>query len=192
MMSQTPARTLPAARLRAVNAALVVAGSLLMVLGAHVAVHVPFSPVPITGQTLALPIVVALLGKRRALSAMFLYLAEGATGLHAFAPSGVPGFLALIGPTAGYLWSFPLAAYVIGSLFELGLVDHVIGRAIATIAGELVVFSLGALWLSHFVGVDKAFLMGVAPFVIGDALKVFIVAVGGGSLTRIVPAVFKA
>ncbi|TAM75409.1 biotin transporter BioY [bacterium] len=191
-MSHTSVRTLSAARLRAVNVTLVVAGSLLMTLGAHVAVHVPFSPVPITGQTLALPIIVALLGTRRSVAAMLLYLAEGATGLPVFAPSGVPGFLALIGPTAGYLWSFPLAAYIIGSLFDLGLIGHVAGRALATIAGELVIFSLGAIWLSHFVGIDKALILGVAPFMIGDALKVAIVAVSAGSLTRLVPAIFKA
>ena len=190
-MSHTSARTLSAARLRAVNIALVVAGSLVMTLGAHVAVHVPFSPVPITGQTLALPIVVALLGTRRSVAAMLLYLAEGATGLPVFAPSGVPGFLALIGPTAGYLWSFPLAAYVIGSLFDLGLIDHVAGRALATIAGELVVFSLGVIWLAHFVGIDKAFALGVAPFVIGDALKVAIVATSAGSLSRLASAILK-
>ncbi|MDE2572776.1 MAG: biotin transporter BioY [bacterium] len=190
-MSQTSLRTLPAARLRAINVALVVAGSLLMAIGAHVAVHVPFSPVPITGQTLALPIVVALLGTRRSVAAMLLYLAEGASGLPVFAPSTAPSVVALIGPTAGYLWSFPVAAYVIGALFDLGLGVRVAGRVVAIVAGEIVVFSLGAIWLAHFVGLERAVALGVAPFVIGDLLKVSIAAAVGGSASRLLPAIFR-
>jgi len=184
-------RTLPAARLLNVRLALVFGGTLLMAIGAHLAVNVPFSPVPITGQTLALPLVVALLGTRAGVAAMLLYLAEGAVGLPVFAPATTPGILALVGPTAGYLWAFPVAAYVIGALFDFGLSRRFAGRAIAVIAGDAVVFGLGALWLSHFVGIDKAFALGVAPFLIGDGLKVAIAAGAGGGAARIVPSIFK-
>jgi len=184
-------RTLPAARLRAINAALVVAGTLLMAIGAHVSVNVPFSPVPITGQTLALPLVVALLGTRRSVAAMFLYLAEGAMGLPVFAPSTLPGAIALIGPTAGYLWAFPIAAYVVGALFDLGLSQRFAGRAVSVFAGEVAVFALGALWLAHFVGLDRAAALGIAPFVVGDTLKIALAAAVGGSVSRALPALLR-
>jgi biotin transport system substrate-specific component len=158
-------------RLRAIQIALVIAGSGLMALGAHVSIPVPWSPVPITGQTFALALVVALLGTRGAVAALIVYLAEGALGLPVLSPHGEPAALRFIGPTGGYLIAFPLAAFVTGWLFDRGLWKSYLGRVVAIAAGTAVVFAGGASWLAHFVGVGPAFALGVAPFLIGDVLK---------------------
>ncbi|TAM58169.1 biotin transporter BioY [bacterium] len=171
------------ARWRPDTTALVISGSLVMAFSAHIAVRVPFSPVPITGQTLALPLIVAALGRNRAVMAIFLYLAEGASGLPVFAPGGIGPFT-LIGPTAGYLWGFLGAAWLLGTLFELGLVENVLGRLLSIALSDAVVFALGAVWLAHFVGIDRAFALGVTPFLVGDALKV-------GIATFTAPAAFR-
>lgn len=156
----------------------IVAGSMLMALGAHVAVLLPWSPVPVTGQTLALPLVVALLGARGATISLVLYLAEGIAGLPVFAPvgGGTLGIASLFGPSAGYLVAFPIAAYAIGRLFDAGLWPTFFGRAAAIALGSAIVLAGGAAWLAHFVGIERAIALGIAPFLIGDALKTLIAA----------------
>ena len=148
---------------------MVIAGSGLMALGAHISISVPWSPVPVTGQTFALALVVALLGTRGAVLALVAYLAEGALGLPVFSPGG--SALSFIGPTGGYLIAFPIAAFVTGWLFDRGLWRSYLGRVVAIAAGTAVVFAGGASWLAHFVGVGPALAIGVAPFLIGDVLK---------------------
>jgi biotin transport system substrate-specific component len=170
----------PGARAAQVSAAstvaLIIAGSMLMAIGARLSLHLaPLTPVPITGQTLALPLVVAALGTRLSVLAMFAYLAEGAIGLPVFAEHGRAGLLYLTAlPTAGYLWSCPIAAWVIGSLFDRGMGATVLARAAAIFVGTAVVFIGGALWLSRFVGPAHAVALGVVPFIPGDLLKVAI------------------
>ncbi len=153
------------ARTRAAQVAMVVLGSLLMALGAHVAIPVPFSPVPITGQTFTLAIVVALLGTRGATVSMLLYIAEGFTGLPVFAPLGK------LGPTSGYIFAFPLAAFATGWLFDRGWYDRYWTRALAILAGTIAVFLGGSSWLAAIVGWPVALATGVLPFLVGDALK---------------------
>ena len=109
-------RAASSTRLRAIQAALVIAGSLLMALSAHVSIPVPWSPVPVTGQTFALALVVALLGTRGAVAALIVYLGEGALGLPVFSTGG--SALSFVGPTGGYLIAFPIAAFVTGWLFD--------------------------------------------------------------------------
>ncbi len=158
------------ARMRAAQVALVVLGSLLMALGAHVAIPVPFSPVPITGQTFALAMVVALLGTRGATVAMLLYIAEGFTGLPVFAPLGK------LGPTAGYIFAFPLAAFVTGWLFDRGWYGRYLTRTLAILVGTIVVFVGGSSWLAALVGWPVALATGVVPFLLGDAIKTLVAA----------------
>jgi biotin transport system substrate-specific component len=148
-----------------VRSLLVVCGSLLMAIAAKVSV--PMYPVPITGQTLAIPLLVALLGRNGATSSIILYLAEGALGIPVFA-SG-----ALMSATGGYLLAFPVAAFVIGLLFERGLDRTYLARLGAIFAGTVLVFAGGVAWL---VAVDHlssqvAIAVGVLPFMIGDAIK---------------------
>ena len=168
------ARSAAIPRTLAIRFALAVAGSALLAVSAHVAV--PMLPVPVTLQTLAIPLLVLALGRNLAVMATLLYLAEGALGLPVFAP--IPGPPALIGPTAGYLWMYPVAALVTGLLLDRGLVNTYAGRWAAIFAGTVLVFAGGVWWLSVVYGFNlaQAFAAGVAPFVIGDLLKVSLAA----------------
>jgi biotin transport system substrate-specific component len=168
------ARSAAVPRTLAIRFALAVTGSALLAASAHVAV--PMLPVPITLQTLAIPLLVLALGRNLAVMATLLYLAEGAVGLPVFAPiAGPPG---LVGPSAGYLWMYPLAAFVTGLLLDRGLVTTFAGRWAAIFAGTVLVFAGGVWWLTvvYQFNLAQAFAAGVAPFVIGDLLKVSIAA----------------
>jgi len=103
---------------RAESAALVVGFSILMGLLARVSVPLPFTPVPVTGQTLGVLLAGAVLGGPRAAAAMMLYLAQGLAGLPVFSTAGPGGPAQLLGPTGGYLLSYPLAAFLVGYLAE--------------------------------------------------------------------------
>jgi biotin transport system substrate-specific component len=151
-----------------------VLGASLVVAGlAQVSIPLPFTPVPITGQTLGVLLSGIVLGSRRAALAMALYLLEGTLGLPFFAG----GRSGLGGPTTGYLLSFPLAAFLTGLLAERGWDRKPLTAALAMLTGSLAIFTLGALWLSSFVGgAQKAFLLGVLPFLPGDLLKTTIAA----------------
>ncbi len=96
------------------NALLILGASALTALGAQIAIPVPWSPVPITGQTFAVLLSGAVLGARRAFLAQALYLAQGSIGLPVFA-AGSAGLAALAGPTGGYLVAFPFAAALTGA-----------------------------------------------------------------------------
>lgn len=164
-------------RTRALQGAFVVAGSALLALGAQVSIPLPLGMPPITGQTFALALIVALLGARGAALAAVLYLAEGALGLPVFSPHGLPGIARFTGPSAGYLIAFPVAAYVTGVLFDRGLWASFTGRLVAIALGTVVVFLGGAAWLAPFVGsFSKALAVGIAPYLIGDAVKTIVAA----------------
>jgi biotin transport system substrate-specific component len=164
------------------DVALVVGFSLLTAVSARLSVHLPFTPVPITGQTFAVLLTGALLGGGRGFGAMLLYLAEGLAGLPVFAPGPGPsvGPAAFLGPTGGYLMAFPLAALAVGLLAERGW-DRTPVRMLAAMAiGSGIIYLLGAGWLSRFVGGPAAAIaQGVAPFLPGDVLKA---ALAAGSL----------
>lgn len=173
---------------RAIDLGWILAGSILMAASAQIAVSVPFSPVPITGQTLALPLIVALLGTRAATLAMIAYLIEGASGLPVFAQHLGGAFWLLAAPTAGYLWSFPFAAFATGWLFDRGLWRNVAGRFVAVFVGTAVVFVFGAAWLAHIVGgIGAALVAGVYPFIAGDLIKTALAAVFAAPVARIGP-----
>jgi biotin transport system substrate-specific component len=159
-----------------IRSGLVLGGSLLMAFGARFSVDI--GTVPITGQTLALPLVVALLGTRQSVLAMLAYLGEGALGLPVFA-AGHVGAAVLVGPTAttaGYLWSYPVAAWAIGTLYDSGFGGSYFGRWIAIFLGIGIVFVCGAAVLAIYVGAGAAVALGVAPFVLGDLAKITIAA----------------
>jgi biotin transporter BioY len=155
--------------------ALVIGASLLMAVAAHLKIVIGL--VPVTGQTLALPLIVALIGTRASVLAMVAYLIEGACGLPVF--STLSGPAALLGPTAGYLWGYPLAAAVIGTLFAHGFGGRFATRWIAIAAGVTVAFASGFAWLAMSIGPAAAFAAGVAPFIIGDLAKWTIAAAIG-------------
>ena len=141
---------------------------------AQVAVPLPGTPVPMTLQPLAVLVVGGLLGARLGAAALVLYLAIGALGLPVFTPGGLPGATRLIGPTGGYLLSYPLAAAVVGWLAQ--------GRSAAPAAGRLLLASATGMVVIHLGGsaqlailtgdVGAATRVGLIPFLTGDLLKV--------------------
>lgn len=158
-----------------VETSLVLLGSVLVAFAAQLRLDLPFTPVPITGQTFGVLLVGAVLGSRRGALAMLAYLGEGAAGLPVFAGGGccIPW---LLGPTAGYLWSYPAAAWLVGRLAESGWDRRPGTTALAMGAGNLVIYAGGLAWLALFTGADRALLAGVAPFLPGDLLKIGLAA----------------
>jgi biotin transport system substrate-specific component len=164
---------------RAIDVALVVAGALLMGGLANVSVQLPFTPVPVTGQTLGVLLVGGALGSLLGGISMLLYLALGAIGLPFYAngDSGLE-YLGFGTPSAGYLWGFVVAAVVIGRLAERRW-DRGVGSAIgAFVLGEIVIFTIGIAWLAQSLDIsgEKAIELGLYPFVVGDVLKMLLAA----------------
>ena len=152
------------------DAALILGASLVTALAAQIAFPVPWSPVPLTGQTFAVLLAGAALGARRALLAQVLYLVEGASGLPVFA-GGTGGLLVFAGPSAGYLVAFPLAAAATGALAERGW-DRSFGTTLlAMLAGSAVILVSGLAVLSHFVRDQRLLAAGLLSFLPGDVLK---------------------
>jgi biotin transport system substrate-specific component len=158
------------------SALLVLGFSLLTAAAAQVVVPLPFTPVPLTGQTFAVLLTGALLGPRLGALAMLAYLAEGAAGLPFFG-GGAGGVGHFSGATAGYLLAFPAAAYVTGYLAERGWDRRYLPAAAAMGLGSFVILACGWAWLAlMFKGGAEAFRLGVAPFLPGDLLKVALAA----------------
>jgi len=155
---------------------LIVLGSLLLAALAQVEIVLPFTPVPMTGQTLGVLLIGAMLGSKRGAASMILYLTEGALGLPFFA-GGASGVGILTGATAGYLVGFVVAAYVIGWLAERGLERRVRTSIIPFIVGTILIYICGVAWLSVVLGsFSKAITLGILPFLIGDAVKLIAAA----------------
>lgn len=158
------------------SAALVLGFSLLTALAAQVVVPLPWTPVPLTGQTFAVLLTGALLGPRLGALAMLAYLAEGASGLPFFR-GGAGGVGHFAGATAGYLFAFPAAAYVTGLLAERGWDRRLATAAAAMALGSLVILAGGWAWLSLFFRTaSEAFAAGVLPFLAGDLVKIGLAA----------------
>ena len=175
----------PAARPAALgrDAFLVLTFSLLTALCAQVTIPLPY--VPITGQTFAVLLAGALLGPRLGALAMLAYLGEGLAGLPVFAlahsawtPGSplLPGVPTIVGLSAGFLWSYPFAAALVGGLAERGWDRKPATTLAAMLLGSLVIFACGAAWLGHYVGASRALPLGVWPFLPGDAVKALLAA----------------
>jgi biotin transport system substrate-specific component len=158
------------------SALLIAAGSLIVAASAQIAIPIPGTPVPITGQTLGVLLVGMLLGSRRGALSLALYLLEGAANLPVFA-GGRFGLAILLGPTGGYLFSYPVAAALMGALAERGW-DRRLPSAIgAMLLGGLLILALGTLTLSFFVGgLLPAVEKGCLPFLPGDTIKTALAA----------------
>ena len=116
--------------------------SLFLALCAQLSFPLPFTPIPITLQTLAVLLTGSALGSKRGGLAMILYLVEGAAGLPVF-ENGTGGLAHLIGVTGGYLWAFPIAAFVVGLLCERGLDRRILTSAFAMLPGTLIIYAVG-------------------------------------------------
>jgi biotin transport system substrate-specific component len=163
----------------AYRVALALAGSWLVAGLAQLEIKLPFTPVPITGQTLGVLLVGASLGPGFGALSMGLYLAQGSAGLPFFSggASGI-GYLRLASATGGYLWGFVAAASVVGALARRGW-DRDLRSAIgAMFVGEIVLYAVAIPWLmsSLDVPLEKALNLGLAPFVVGDTLKLLLAA----------------
>lgn len=150
---------------------LVVAGSLLIAAAAQVRILLPFTPVPVTGQTFAVLLVGALFGARRGAASAMAYIALGLMGLPVFS-AAPPGPAALVSPTAGYLAGFVAAAWVTGALSERGWDRKPLTAALAMGIGSCVIFACGLLWLGRFTGWNVVLQQGLFPFIPGDLLKI--------------------
>lgn len=150
-------------------------GTLLIALCAQISIPLSFTPVPLTLQTLAVLFVGAKLGSKKGALCVLAYLAESIAGLPVLA-GGISNPLALIGPRGGYLIGFIAQAYIFGWIFEkkqkMGMLTLLSLGALAC----LIQLTLGACWLSNFVGWNNALIMGFYPFVPGETLKVIAAA----------------
>lgn len=155
---------------------MVISATILVAACAHVSIPLPFTPVPITLQNFAVILIGMVLGPVAGFSAMVLYLAEGAMGLPVFSPHGLGGVAQLMGPTAGYLFAYPFAAAVAG--WVVRAMQKVASRftraVVAGIVANVVIFALAATWLAHLLhlGAVAAWTLAVAPFLLGEAIKV--------------------
>lgn len=157
------------------DAGLVLSGSILLALSARVAIPLPFSPVPITGQTLVVLLLGALLGSRRGIAAVAAYLIQGFAGLPVFTNGGF-GLAYAMGPTGGYLLGFLAAVWLTGFLAERGWDRKPVTAALAMVAGNATIYLFGSAWLAVLLGWQKAIMVGAAPFVLGDILKIGLAA----------------
>jgi biotin transport system substrate-specific component len=180
---------IPGAKAR--DAALVLAGAALTALLAQVAVHVPGSPVPVTGQTLAVGLVGATLGARRGTAALLLYVLAG-LALPIYA-DGASGWSTVWGPTGGYLVGFVVAAWAIGAMAERGGDRRVVTAFAAFTAEQLIVFAFGLAGLKLATDQDWGWVVhnGFTIFILGGLIKAAVGAAVLPSAWRIVRAVRK-
>jgi biotin transport system substrate-specific component len=164
-------RTFPRAAGWLRDAVLIVSGVLLVAALAQIEIPLPFTPVPITGQTFGVLLVGAALGSKRGATSLAFYLALGTIGLPFFA-GGAHGLSILTGATSGYLIGFVIAAYVVGLLAERGLERSVRTSLIPFLIGTIIIYICGITWLTVVLGsFSKAIAAGLLPFLVGDAIK---------------------
>ena len=157
--------------------ALILAGTLLIALGAQVSYVIPGNPVPITGQTFGVLVAGGALGFRRGIASAGLYVLLGMIGLPLFA-LGKTGIDVILGATGGYLIGFILAAAIVGRLAELGWDRNVMGSVGAMLLGSAAIYLIGVPWLAVVTQHDLAWGIqyGLSPFILGDTIKLALAA----------------
>ena len=165
------------ARTRLADAMLVIAYAGFIGISAQVSVHLPFTPVPITGQTLAVLLGASVLGASRALMGSGLYLAAGLIGVPWFA-GGSGGLSVASSPTFGYIVGFIAASALVGFMASRGMDKKVIGTAFEMVAGNLAIYAFGVTWLAFSLHISllHAVALGAVPFLLGDVLKLVMAA----------------
>ena len=167
---------------------LAVAATAFVAACAHISIPLPFTPVPLTLQNFAVILVGLFLGPVAGFSAMVLYLAEGALGLPVFTPQSAGGLAHLMGPSAGYLFAYPLAAAAAG--WAVNALQRVTSRfraaLVAATLATLPIFLLGACWLAHLLhlGTSATWTLAVAPFIPGEIVKITAAAAIFSTLQR--------
>jgi len=165
----------------AVRAAAVLFATVATIAAAQVSIPLPFTPVPFTLQPMVVLLAGAALGSRLGMTSQLCYLGLGLVGLPVFAASPVlpQGIARLLGPTGGYLMSYPFAAFAAGYLAERGFDRRYLTSVLAMAAGLLVVFTCGVSWLAYGVphaGLSAAVATGLIPFLPADIVKIFLAA----------------
>ena len=162
------------ARSLARQAILVVGGAAFVGLAAQVAIPLPFTPVPLTLQTFAVLLAGAALGSMRGIMAMALYAVAGIAGVPWFA-EGSSGFAM---PSFGYILGFIVAAGIVGRIAEHGATLTAWRTAGLMIVGNVVIYAVGVTWLKYAIDASwaTALQLGVAPFLIGDVVKIALAA----------------
>jgi biotin transport system substrate-specific component len=169
-------------------AGVIVGGSALVAISSHIALPLWFTPVPLTLQPFAVLLLGLLLGPKLAAATMGAYLLEGAAGLPVFAPGlgfGA-GMAHLLGPTGGYLMSYPVAAALV-SFLRRKLVRGFAGAVVSAAAGNVVILVCGMVWLAAWThgSATSAFELAVLPFLPGDALKIVAAAAVAKGIDRV-------
>lgn len=156
------------------TAAKVIFGSLLIALCAQISIPLPFSPVPLTLQTLGVMATGAMLGSKKGALSVLTHLAQVMAGFPVLA-GATSHPLAIVGPTGGYLVGFIFLAFVAGWCFEnkRRLGKMVTGACL--VAVSLCLLACGTLWLGVFVGMENALTLGFTPFIPGELLKIMVV-----------------
>ncbi len=149
---------------------LILLSSFIIFLSAQISINLPFTPVPITGQTFTILLLTLILPKEWAFYSVLTYVIEGAFGLPVFA-NLKSGIFVILGPTGGYILSFPIAVLILKELLKY------IPRFFALLVSSLFILTIGTIWLSFFVGLNKAFLLGFLPFIPGDLIKISILSI---------------
>jgi biotin transport system substrate-specific component len=154
---------------------LVLGGAGFVALAAQVSIDLPFTPVPITGQTFAVLLVGASLGALLGLASLGLYLFVGSLGAPIYA-DGQGGWDTLSGPTGGYIIGFALAAFVIGALAQRHWDRRFSSAVAAMLTGNVVIYLVGLPWLAEKIdaGLETTLEQGLYPFVVGDLLKLYL------------------
>ena len=148
----------------------------VVALAALAQLRVVVGPVPITGQTLGVLLLAAVLGPVRGTATVAAYLAAGAAGLGVFS-GGAAGLAAMGGATAGDLVGFVPAAWLVGTLAARGWARGSLATSAAMVLGHLVIYAFGLAWLSTLApDLQTALAWGLWPFLLGDALKVGVAA----------------
>jgi biotin transport system substrate-specific component len=145
--------------------------SFIIAISGHISVPLWFTPVPLAAQSMVVLLMSAILGSRRGAAATFAFLFQGALGLPVFS-IGVVGAARFFSPTGGYLIGYLIASFVTGALIERTKEKTTLNYFWAMLAGNGVIYLCGASYLATFVGIEKALVLGVAPFVVGDLLKI--------------------
>jgi biotin transport system substrate-specific component len=165
------------------NLAIVLSGSLLLAVCSHIALPLFFTPVPLTLQPFGVLLLGLLLSPQLAFGVCVAYLAEGALGLPVFAPApALAGMAHLLGPTGGYLLSYPAAASLVAAL-RRRITRGAVGMAFSATMGSLTILASGALWLTVIThtGIKAVLVAAFVPFIPGDLLKIAAaVAIAGG------------
>jgi biotin transport system substrate-specific component len=154
---------------------LVAGGAGFVALAAQVSIDLPFTPVPITGQTFAVVLVGAGLGAVLGLASLGLYLFVGALGAPIYA-DGTHGWDVLTGPTGGYIVGFVLAAGLTGYLAQRRWDRKFSSAVAAMLTGNVVIYLVGLPWLADQIdaGLEGTLEAGLYPFVVGDLLKLYL------------------